>query len=175
MDVQSRSSVLPGCHCPSCSSLSLQLEAAGLTVTWGTTALPSCLQGMLPLGFCFLQQQDQQGQAATKRSLFLNHWHSSWIAKEVRMRADQAAWTQAGWHLGCEVSEVFSVVFVPSGPDRLLTGGRVTCSSYSVCSREGQAVKVTFLLQKKFFWEVNSVVLCPVVPRKHSLSSMSWF
>lgn len=141
MDVQSRSSVLPDCHYLSCSYLSLQMEVSGLTGTWGTIALPSCLQDMLPLGFCFMQQQDQQGQVAT---LFLNHWHSFWIAKEVRMRADQAAWTQAGWHLGCEVSAMFSAFFVLSGPDRLLTGGRITCSSYSMCSREGQAVKSHF-------------------------------
>lgn len=76
------------------------------------------------------------------------------------MRADRAASAQERSHLGCEVSVMFSVVFVPSGPARLLTGARVTCSSYSMCRREGQAVKVTFLLQERFFWELNPIMSC---------------
>lgn len=172
MDVQSRSSVLPDCHYLSCSYLSLQMEVSGLTGTWGTIALPSCLQDMLPLGFCFMQQQDQQGQVAT---LFLNHWHSFWIAKEVRMRADQAAWTQAGWHLGCEVSAMFSAFFVLSGQPDSSQVAELPALPTQCAVERAKLLKVTFLLQERFFWKVNPVVLCLVVPRKHSLSSMSWF
>lgn len=88
------------------------------------------------------------------------------------MRTERAASAQEGSHLGSEVSVMFSVVFVLSGPARLLTGGRVTCSSYSMCRKEGQAVRVTFLQQERFFWEVNPGMSCG--PRKLSLSNMSW-
>lgn len=167
MDVQSRSSILLGCSCPSCSSLSLQLAVAGLTVTCTTTALPSCLQDTLPLGSCFLQQQHQQDWAGTKRSLpkpltqLLDSQGSEDEGRQGCLNTGRMTpWMWGVRHVQCG--------FCPARPSQTPHGWQsyllfllgVQLKSLC-CFRRGSSGKLT--------------QSCPAVPRKHSLSSMSCF